>query len=438
MAEVPIRAGVAREVISPPRGIYQVGYGNRSRGNRGTHDDLTATALVLDDGTRRLALVACDLLCLNEYIVDRIRVYPGITAEPIVACSHTHSGAIAYADERSSAANRAYIDTLVERIGRAIQQAEAALAPAELAWTEGEAGIAVNRRERMADGTIQTGVNPQGPADRSLQVLSVRRPGGAPVATVVNLACHGTVLGPENLLVSADWPGAMRARLEQAVGGLALFLQGAAGDLNPRVNVQTPEAGWAAVRSLGEEVANAALEACARGTTPLLGRPIGLVRQELWLPLEAAAFSDSPPPTYRRPLTRVAGLPTWLAWLVDPLLDRRYPWRSRVEAQRGLWHVPLRINAARIGDLALVTFAAETFTEIGMAIKAASPAQHTLFASVSDGCIGYLPTAGAHDQGGYEVDQAPYFYRYPGRLARDCAERAIDAAARALSQVWQA
>ena len=60
----------------------------------------------------------------------------------------------------------------------------------------------------------------------------------------------------------------------------------------------------------------------------------------------------------------------------------------------------MRANALRIGDLGLVTFAAETFTEIGLAIKTASPAACTLFASVSDGCIGYLPTAQAHAEGG--------------------------------------
>lgn len=435
MAESTIRAGVAREVISPPSGIYQIGYGRRSKGNRGVHDDLTATALVLDDGQTRLALVACDLLCLNEYTVDRIRARAGAGTATIIACSHTHAGPIAFADEGSDRANRAYIIDLIDGIVRTIQRAEAALAPAELAWAEGEAAIAVNRRQRAPDGTVTIGVNPDGPVDRSLGVLSVRSSAGQTLATVVNYACHGTVLGPENLLVSADWVGPMRARVESELGGLALFLQGAAGNLNPRHNGQPPGEGWAAAQELGEEVGRQALAACA-DASPLAAAPIEFTRQELWLPLAAAAFSDSPPPIYRRAVLRAAELPGWMAFLADWLLDRRYPWRSRIEAREGLWQVPLRINAARIGDLALVTFAAEPFTEIGMAIKAASPAAHTMVAGVADGCIGYLPTAEAHDEGGYEVDTAPFFYRYPGRLARNCAQRAVDAATQALQGLW--
>jgi hypothetical protein len=71
-----------------------------------------------------------------------------------------------------------------------------------------------------------------------------------------------------------------------------------------------------------------------------------------------------------------------------------------------------------------------------MHVKAGSPAQHTMFASVSDGCIGYLPTAEAHAEGGYEVDIAPFFYRFPARLAPECAQVATDAATRSLRGLW--
>jgi neutral ceramidase len=80
-----------------------------------------------------------------------------------------------------------------------------------------------------------------------------------------------------------------------------------------------------------------------------------------------------------------------------------------------------------MGDLALYTLGAEVFTEIGMTIKQASPMTQALFASVSNGCISYLPTASVHALGGFEVDISPYFYRMPGRLKADSAERVIKA-----------
>jgi hypothetical protein len=96
----------------------------------------------------------------------------------------------------------------------------------------------------------------------------------------------------------------------------------------------------------------------------------------------------------------------------------------------------MRISAARLGDLALVTFAAETFTEIGMKVKAASPTTRTLFASVTDGCISYLHTEASHAEGGYEVDVAPLAYRYPGRLQAGCEQVALEATKTMLGRLW--
>jgi neutral ceramidase len=265
--------------------------------------------------------------------------------------------------------------------------------------------------------------------------LHVRGPEGTSLATVVNFACHGTVLGPNNLLVSADWIGAMRSRVEERLGGSALFLQGATGDLDPDHEWEDGDP-WEAVRALGECVADRVIAACNAGLSPLNDVPLDLSHQEAWLPLEAKATTATPLPTYRRVLTEMARLPYSVRFVVDLQLERRYPWRSRIEAREGFWHVPMRINAVRIGDLGLVTFGAETLTEIGMAIKAASPTRHTMFASVSNGCIGYLPTAEAHAEGGYEVDISPFIYRFPARLAAECAQIATDAALQSLHGLW--
>ena len=97
-------AGAARSIISPPRGIYLIGYGDRAKGNIGIHDDLSATTLVLDDGSTRVAIVALDILTINEFIVDRVRAKL-TPIEVVLCCSHTHSGPIAYADGKSARKN---------------------------------------------------------------------------------------------------------------------------------------------------------------------------------------------------------------------------------------------------------------------------------------------------------------------------------------------
>jgi hypothetical protein len=165
--------------------------------------------------------------------------------------------------------------------------------------------------------------------------------------------------------------------------------------------------------------------------------PLKVERAEPWLPTEASADSTHPPKNYAKPLLAMAKLPGWLAFLADPLLNQRYPWKSRIEARDGFWSIPLRINAVRIGELALVSFAAETFTEIGLEVKANSPARWTLFASLTDGCISYLHTASSHPEGGYEVDTAPLAYRYPGRLKAECEGIALEHTRILLERLWQ-
>ena len=68
----------------------------------------------------------------------------------------------------------------------------------------------------------------------------------------------------------------------------------------------------------------------------------------------------------------------------------------------------LNITAARAGDIVFIGFGCEMCTEIGMAIKAASPFKHTFVITHCNGAAGYLPTKDMHKEGGYEVRSSPF------------------------------
>ena len=414
-----LTVGIARKIISPPPGIYLIGYGDRTKGNLGVHDDLTATALALYDGLHRAVIVACDLLAINEHTVARIQAQTG--SNVVICCSHTHSGPITYSDQRSPRKNREYINFLVSQIVMAVKEAQANLQPARLTWAQGETDIAINRRERKPDGHIEIGVNPTGPIDRALGLLQVQNLEGKTIASLVNFQCHGTVLGPKNMRVSADWIGAMRRALEQEIGAPVMYLQGATGDLNP--NHAWGKDDFNDVEVLGRKVAEQVLKVIPL-LVPVAGEVVSFHEEQVWLSLEVEAHGSTPPPNYRAVLSRMAHVPRFM---VDFVLNYRYPWKTHIAAREGFWSVPVVLTQVRVGDMALYALGAEVFTEIGMAIKLASPTIPALFASVSSGCIGYLPTASEHALGGYEVDMSPYFYRMPGRLKADGAERVLAA-----------
>jgi hypothetical protein len=426
MIKQQIHVGVARAIITPPTGIYLVGYADRVKGNQGVHDELSATALVLDDGKKKIAIVACDLLCINEEIVDHVRAHFNGRSEVIICCSHTHSGPIGYAGKGKQ--RIAYMRFLKKQIIKAVETAIAKSQPARLFWSQTEANIAVNRREKQADGSMEIGVNPDGIVDRQVNILSVESMASERLATLVNFACHGTVLGPDNLLVSADWIGAMREQVENKLGGLTLFIQGAAGNLNPKMGWGKEDV-WDMVSTQGVEVGQAVIAGCQE-RVEINASPIRSIQEEAWIHFNVPVKSEKMPPSYRKRLLKMIDLLEWLSFITDPLLAQRYPWKSRVGKHEGFWATPLRLNTLCIGELALVSFGAETFTEIGLEIKKSSPFPYTLFASITDGCIGYLPTSKAQTEGGYEVEIAPYSYRYPGQIAvgsdRQMVERALE------------
>ncbi len=412
-----LKAGFAKRIISPPKGIYLIGYGDRLLGNKGVHDDLTATALALDTGESRIVIIACDLLAINEFTLARVQ--SEVDENILLVCSHTHAGPIVYADERSARKNRKYIDFLISQLVEAIQEATLNLEPATLHWSTSDADIAVNRRERQADGSIEIGVNPEGEIDRSLNFIQVRDETGKPLVNVVNFACHNVVLGPKNRWVSADWAGAMRRRIEAATGEPCLFIQGATADLNPAHEWGPQD--FEAVAALGTRVARSALAAMA-DLTPIETGPLHFESTEIWLPLEAEAKTDLPPDTYKSELVRNVKIPRIL---VDPILNIRYPWKTKIENRAGYWAIPMTISILKLGALTWVGLGAEVFTAIGLEVKALAPTPFTIFSSVTNGCIGYLSTESEYKLGGYEVDLAPFFYRLPGKLQPQSAHITI-------------
>jgi hypothetical protein len=80
----------------------------------------------------------------------------------------------------------------------------------------------------------------------------------------------------------------------------------------------------------------------------------------------------------------------------------------------------LEIQALRIGDAAFVAFPAEMFNEFGLRIKADSPLAATFVCGVTNGCVGYVPTAHAFLHGGYEP-RAAYLVPEAGETMANAA-----------------
>ncbi|MBI3922537.1 MAG: neutral/alkaline non-lysosomal ceramidase N-terminal domain-containing protein [Armatimonadetes bacterium] len=239
--------GIARRDTTPPVGIYYRNWGASLHDiAEGVHRPFTATAMAFGplagDGIP-LVFLALDYGWMTASVDTAFR------GKLLKACgleetqlaltlSHTHAGPNAsYTSPDTPGASliQPYLDSLAEKCIDAIREAIRTQAPATITYGVGHCNLAVNRDYFDEDlGETVTGFNPAGEAETTVLVGSVTDGSGVRLATFVNYACHPTTLAWENRLLSPDFVGATREVLEKAFGVPAVFLQGAAGDLNPR------------------------------------------------------------------------------------------------------------------------------------------------------------------------------------------------------------
>ena len=385
VAAAQLLAGAARVDVTPPPGVRMYGYGARGRNvSTGVHDPLYAKAIVLDDGARTVAWVALDLGYADKPLTRDVRaaVSEALGFDDVfLTASHTHSGPAFVADFPTAASP--WVAELRRKIAGAVVEAYGARREVRMGVAWGQVDLGHNRRRVRADGTVEMfwenreGV-PTRPVDPAVAVVAFDTPDGEPVATLINLAIHPVVLGPDNLDYSADFPGAMNALVERRVGGLAIFLQGAAGDINPFWD-KTP------------------LDEGAREQTRRMGEAAGAevvrVRSEAaFTVVDAIAVAAE----------RVAIGPRWD--LDDPAIraNVRRDYLERL-AREGEAEVALLMIGS---DLALATFPGEFFVEHGLRLKRESLVADTLFVGYSNGHLGYFPTIRAAGEGGYGADSS--------------------------------
>lgn len=429
-----LSAGVARAVITPPIGIPMVGFAGRGPAN-GVHDDLLATALVLAERTpdgaagSRVALVTLDIIGIQaEAIItaikSRVEQVTGIPAAGVfLACSHTHYGPVVSpsSDGDGAATVRAYHEALVHHIAGVVATADAALRPVTLAAGRGSVRIGINRRERQANGHIVLGQNPEGALDAEVQVWRLDAADGEPVtpgaplgwlrrtpepvAVLVNYACHPVSLASHMRLISADFPSVARGVVEHLVGGTALYVQGACGNINAALMGPDWDHPLRLGRALGAEAARVAMLA-----QPITGIPVRAAR-------ETVAFPGLLPPSKEVGREQIARLEAERERLAAQAGNEGAKWwnqRGLERARKALEALETgerpvvegELSVLRLGDAALAFNPTELFCEFGMAIKAASPFPWTAIGGYTDGSAGYFPTRASYPEGGYEVDRA--------------------------------
>ena len=373
------RAGMAKVSLDPPPGLPMIGYSTRYA--TGTLDPIQARALVLSDGSKTVALVTLDLCFPFELPeMDQIRaaVRGNGVDEVIFHGSHTHSAP-------GYTANRQAYDEAVRKITATIRTAANALEPARIGTGFGVVYIGHNRRRVLPDGTVQMlwrnepGMS-TAPVDPTVGVIRIDNSAGKPIAILVNYACHPVVLGPDNLKYSADYPSEMRNAIEQEMGGMAFFLQGAPGDINPYYDKTTQQ-----------EDAVAVMKQTGR---KLAAEAIRVARQ-----------IDTKEPAHPQILSKTVIVHSRSRWnqpLLRSVLKEKYRLDEGRAARLLRDNMELPVTTLLLNqDIAFVTLPGEPFVEYQMQLRSRSPLANTFLLGYTNGYFAYFPTTAAAVRGGY-------------------------------------
>ncbi len=427
-----LRAGAAEVVITPPLGISMAGYYNDRKADD-VHDDLLAHALALESGADRAAVVVCDLIGLDRELANEsrglIEERTGIPAAAVmICCTHTHTGpVISRKPSRILVADPGYADMVVRKVADAVQLAWQRRRPATLRAGSGHAeGISGNRRWWMKDGTLRTNPRfqdpeldrPAGPIDSEVGILAAYAEDGSVLAVLSNYALHSDEVGGTAL--GGDYQGVENRLLKRFFGSETVVLcpNGCCGDINHfDWSKPAPQSGqWRADRSgamVAGEVVKRMPDLEPVEGTPLTGSSVTLTA-DLRLPNdEEIAWAE-----------KVAG---GQMHGFDPQgLDIVRAHRMLNLRDAGIANRPAEVTVVTVGDLALVGLPGEIFVELGLAIKERSPFRRTIVCELCNDSIGYVPTAKAYTEGGYEATSTP--------LAEGTGERLVEAALNLLQE----
>ncbi|HSK13227.1 MAG TPA: neutral/alkaline non-lysosomal ceramidase N-terminal domain-containing protein [Phnomibacter sp.] len=223
-----LMAGASVKNITPAAGVFIAGHGY-GRQATGIHDPLYAKALVVSDGHKNLTIVSIDCIGLLHPALVEIRkavaaLLPGEidTAQMVMTSTHTHSGpdvvGLWGAHALSSGVDSIYMEKLVQLSAEAVVEA----------WSNRKAATIRYGLGQHGEGWVHNISNPEA-VDRSLQVIWFTDAAGRSIATLTNFACHPTIMDAATSLFSADYLQGLYTHLDEKLGGVNLFLQGAIG-----------------------------------------------------------------------------------------------------------------------------------------------------------------------------------------------------------------
>ena len=408
------KAGFGKVDITPNEPMPLAGYGNYSkRFFDKILDHLYITCVAVGDGEKTVLLFTCDNLfwywemsiATRKMVADAT----GIAEENMFfTATHTHGAPImSMVDD--------YRNQLKVWAVEAAQLALADMADAAIYYGSKQVdGLSFVRHYICPDGTyvganFNTEREPDvvehaGVPDKLMHVIKFARQEDKRDIVLVNWQAHPDHTSENGYrTLTADYPGALRDKLEADTGALVAYFSGASGNVTAHSKIRHEEHGLKCVE-YGHVMAGHA-KSILENLTPMTTPGIRTRRQVVtvnvdhsWdhmLPQakEIAALRDEVGRDAATPAARSYGFSS--------------PYQADTIIYRATWDktAEMELNALSIGDIGIANGTYEMFSESSMYIKENSPFATTL---VIEGNLYYVPCEAAFNYRCYEADTGYY------------------------------
>jgi len=456
-----VELGVEIVDITPKVGSRLCGFGARAN-KPSTRIDapIKARVIAIREGKNTSFLINYDLLgigqSLEAQIVASLKQELGDEFDyekSVLVSTHTHSGPATIYMTGEGLPDPAYWEWVCSQT---VQAAKAAIKKAKLVSlhiaTLAVPGLTYNRRTVLTDGRISIVPDPElpivarGPVDDQLTILVWKDLYGNNVAAIIHYSCHGVAVLTQ--AIHGDIPGEVCERVGKLLGAPCLYLQGAAGDINPTTLVAgRPELlEWmdkfivhlsGIEAKLHQVIQEPFLISSTYHPLEFLPLPSEEETKHRISVLEIISHGDTNSPKVQDMMPFIRELmhakpdgylnPTILEYISTALAANEMRTLAIINSGKKPSPYPLRLSLWRLGSLWLAFIAAEVFAITGIKIKALHKDMIILPVSYLSPLAGYLPDADSIKRGGYEVDVAWRFYGHVAPFSLDSEMQTIKA-----------
>ena len=232
-----LEVGMARMDVSPYNSVRMGGYGvffgseSAGRWSHGIHDPIYATAIAFVKDDSVMVLITLDLVGLVSPDVEDIRngVASRLPFGPdrvMVSSTHTHHspdtlGLWGTTLPPRSGRDEKYMKSMKIRAVEAAVNAYRNRKPAKVF-------LAIGNEDELHWNQYITEVD-NAALDSTITYLRFMDNEGHVIGTLTNWACHPTAEGMDNRLISSDWVGAWRDKMDAAMPGVHMYVNGSIG-----------------------------------------------------------------------------------------------------------------------------------------------------------------------------------------------------------------